>query len=124
MSESQKTVVVLGASPKPERFSYQAIMLLQSHGHHVIPIHPKVSEIEGLAVTASLDAVTDPIDTLTLYVGPKRSAELIPEIIALGPKRVILNPGTESSELEEALNAASIPWLHDCTLVMLNEGRF
>ncbi|WP_006788248.1 CoA-binding protein [Thiorhodospira sibirica] len=124
MSTTPQTVVVLGASPKAERFSYKAIMSLKTHGHQVIPIHPLIPEIEGIPVISALDGVVEPVDTLTVYVGPQRSAELIPEIIALGPKRVILNPGTESPELEGALNAAGIAWLHDCTLVMLDEGRF
>jgi len=49
---------------------------------------------------------------------------LIPEIVALSPKRVILNPGTESPELMKALTDASIPFIEGCTLVMLATGQF
>jgi hypothetical protein len=45
-------------------------------------------------------------------------------ILALKPGRVILNPGTESPDLEQALSDAGIPWLHACTLVMLRTGQF
>ena len=38
MSENNKTVVVLGASPKPERYSNQAVVMLKDHGYEVIPV--------------------------------------------------------------------------------------
>ena len=47
-SNDQQTVVVLGASPKPERYSNKAIRLLQQHRHRVIPVHPAIAKIEGL----------------------------------------------------------------------------
>ena len=37
-------VAVLGASNKPDRYSYKAIKLLQECGHHVFPVHPKLQE--------------------------------------------------------------------------------
>ena len=43
-----KTVVVLGASSNPERYSYKAIALLLEKGDHVIPIHPKEKEIQAI----------------------------------------------------------------------------
>lgn len=119
-----QTVVVLGASPKPQRFSNRALRLLREYGHRVVPVHPKVEEIEGLPTIADLSACPDPVDTLTLYVGPERSRGLIDAILALHPRRVILNPGTESMPLEQALRDAGIETLRDCTLVMLREGRF
>jgi hypothetical protein len=63
-------------------------------------------------------------DTLTLYVGPQRSAPMIEDIRRLAPKRVIFNPGTESPELTAALDRAGIPHVEACTLVMLQTGQF
>ncbi len=117
-------VVVLGASPDKERYSNMAQLELMDAGHEVVPVHPKYDEIEGIPVVASLKSVPGPVDTLTVYVGPKLILPLIAEIVALKPKRVILNPGTESPELEKALKAASIPFLEACTLVMLRTGQF
>jgi DNA-binding LacI/PurR family transcriptional regulator len=64
------------------------------------------------------------VNTLTLYVGPERGKELLQEMIKLGPDRVIMNPGTESDEIEEELNASNIPVLRACTLVMLRTDQF
>ncbi len=117
-------VAVLGASTKPERYSNQAVCLLLEHGYKVTPVHPKFEQIEGLEVAHSLGDIADPVDTLSLYVGPERITPMIDDIIKLNPGRVICNPGTESKELQARLDAAGIPWLEACTLVMLRLGNF
>ena len=119
-----QTVVVLGASVKPQRYSYRAVKLLLQYNHKVIPVHPKLTCIDELAVVASLSDISISVDTLALYVGAERSHPLIDEIIALKPGRVIFNPGTESKRLEEKLSSEGIPFIHDCTLVMLQSNQF
>jgi len=121
---ANETVVVLGASPKPERYSNQAVRALVEYGHRVIPVHPMLKKIAGVPAVAALSIVKDPVNTLTLYVGPERGKELLQDMIILGPDRVIMNPGTESDEIEEELNAKGIPVLRACTLVMLRTDQF
>ena len=121
---ANETVVVLGASPKPERYSNKAVRALVEHGHRVIPIHPILKQIEGIPTVPALSGVKDPVNTLSLYVGPERGKELLQDMINLGPNRVIMNPGTESDEIEEQLSANNIPVLRACTLVMLRTDQF
>jgi predicted CoA-binding protein len=118
-----QTVAVLGASDNPERYSHQAVLLLQQHGHRVLPIHPALETIAGLPVVKNLGDLPA-VDTLTLYVGAARLSAMAEEIVSSRPGRVIFNPGTESSELQAALTAAGIPWQEACTLVMLRTGQF
>ncbi len=117
-------VVVLGASNKPHRYAYKAMNLLQEYGYHVIPVHPNIESIDGLVVKHHLSQIDVEVDTLTLYIGPQRIGPLIEDIIKLNPGRVILNPGTESDELELTLLHNDIPFVKDCTLLMLEHGRF
>lgn len=119
-----QTVAVLGASPKPERYSNQAVRMLMDYGYDVIPVAPGRKEIEGLPAVPDMESIGRAVDTLTLYVGPDRSAQMLDAILALKPGRVILNPGTESALLEEKLHRAGIPWQHACTLVLLRTGQF
>jgi predicted CoA-binding protein len=119
-----QTVAVLGASANPDRYSNMAVRRLREAGHRVIPVNPALEQIEGLPVAKSLSGIAEPVDTLTLYVGPQRLAPLTDEILSLAPKRVIFNPGTESKELATALDRAGIPHLAACTLVLLQSGQF
>jgi predicted CoA-binding protein len=117
-------VVVLGASTKPDRYSNQAIRLLKEYGHRVIPIHPRLARIEELPAARSLGDISEKVDTLTLYVGPERGEALLQQMIALRPRRVIMNPGTESQSVEDQLTARGIQVVRGCTLVMLKTGQF
>ena len=117
-------MVVLGASPKPTRHSYRAVQLLGDQGYRVIPVHPKASRVDRVPVVNDMLSIQGPVHTLTMYVGPERSRGMIGDILALAPGRVILNPGTESRDLERALKDARIPHEHACTLVLLRTGQF
>jgi predicted CoA-binding protein len=117
-------VAVLGASPKRERYSNKAIHKLVAHGHQVVPVNPAHAEIEGLKAVKSLAEIAGPVHTVTVYVGPDNIGPLIDDIVKAKPKRVILNPGAESSELEARLDKVGIPYLEACTLVMLSRNQF
>jgi predicted CoA-binding protein len=121
---ANETVVVLGASPKSERYSNKAVRALVEHGHHVIPVHPLLKQIEGIPTVPALSQINDTVNTLSLYVGPERGVALLKDMIDLKPERVIMNPGTESDEIEEQLRANNIPVLRACTLVMLRTDQF
>jgi len=119
-----KTVVVVGASPNPERYSNKAVRALLDHGHRVIPVHPAVSEIHGIPVARSLEEVNEEVDTVTLYVSAAISSKLQDTLLDLHPGRVIFNPGTENTDLRIALERENIECLEACTLVMLATGQF
>ena len=119
-----ETVVVVGASPKQDRYSNMAVRLLKEHGHSVIPMNPAFDLIEELPTAHSLTEISQPVDTVTLYVNPARAVELGDALIALAPKRVIFNPGTESEPLRSRLEGHGIRTEAGCTLVMLKSGTF
>ena len=123
-SPTRKRVVILGASDKPERYAHQAQQLLVRHGHEVIPVHPQLKEIEGVLVVADLAQVDGPVDTVTMYVGPAISSELSGKLIALKPRRVLFNPGSENPPLSTQLQATGIGVEEACTLVLLHTGQF
>lgn len=117
-------VVVVGASNNPERYSNKAMKMLAEYGHEPLPVAPAVAEVEGHPAVASLTEVSGPVDTVTMYVGPARQGELLDAIVALKPRRVIFNPGTENPEAYARLDAAGIAHLEACTLVLLRTGQF
>ena len=120
-------VAILGASDKAERYSNQALNLLAQYGHVPIPVHPRLKEISGFQVVADLKALVSHstgIDTVTMYVGPQISATLVDQLVALRPKRVIFNPGSENPAIYQSLRSAGIIVQEACTLVLLKTGQF
>ncbi len=120
----EETVVIVGASPKKDRYSNKAQNLLREYGHRVIPVHPQFKEIDGDTVYASLQDIKENVDTVTLYVNPQRGEELVEQIIGLRPRRVIFNPGTESEKMSATFVAAGIEPINACTLVLLRTKQF
>lgn len=122
--EDKLVVVVLGASPKANRYSNMAVRQLKKGGYNVIPVNPGHSSVEGLETVAHLSDIKEAVHTLTLYLNPAWSEKIEDEIINLKPGRVIFNPGTESHRLRESLDNSGIPYLEACTLVMLSTNQF
>jgi len=120
----KKTVAILGASPKPDRYAYKAFELLQEYGHRPIPINPAFADILGEKCYPRISDAPGPIDTVTLYLGAARSNPLIDEIVAAKPRRIIMNPGAENPALAEKAEEAGIEVVEGCTLVMLRTGQF
>ena len=124
MAATDHRVAVLGASRKRQRYANRALRALRQHGYQVVPVTPAHDEVEGVPAAARLAEVRGRLDTVTVYVGPRHIGPLIDDLVAACPRRVILNPGTESAELERALEQHRIPYLEACTLVLLATGQF
>lgn len=116
--------MILGASNDPERYSYKAQKLLKLYNHPTIPVNPDATELQGDPVVKDLSTYKDPVDTVTIYIRPSILQTLVDDLIALNPRRVIFNPGTEDPELETKIADAGIEVNEACTLVMLNTGQF
>lgn len=115
--------LVIGASTNPQRFSYLAIKSLVKHNVDVVAIGLKSGEVDGISISVDRP-LYDNIHTITLYLNAERQREYLDYIVALKPKRIIFNPGTENGELLKLARANGIEPIFDCTLVMLNNGKF
>jgi len=118
------TVAVVGASDNPEKYSYQAVMLLKEKGYEVFPVHNTIQEIEGIKVYPSVRDIPSPVDTISLYVSKEISSRLAEDLFTKKPRRIIFNPGTENSDLESKATFKGIKTLNACTLVMLRTNQF
>ncbi len=119
----KQTVLVIGASPKSNRFSNKAIRLLRQYGHEVLALGLKHGQVDDIIIQTNWEGIKN-IDTITLYVNPQRQQALLEQIIAVHPKRIIFNPGTENSALHALANEKGIQLIYDCTLVMLRNKTF
>ena len=119
-----ETVAIIGASEKKHRYAYQAMTALQKHGHMVKLVNPFRITIDGLKCYRAVSDIGETINTVTLYVNPERFRDHIEEVIRVKPARVIMNPGTEDTDMEKRLASEGIIVLRACTLVMLSTGQF
>ena len=117
-------VAVIGASDKPDRYSYQAVVLLKEKGHDVFPVHQRFQEIEEIKVYPSIQDVPVAVDTVSMYVAADISSGLLDAILAKNPRRIIFNPGAENPVVESKAKEKGVVCLNACTLVMLRTGQF
>lgn len=115
--------LVVGASTNPERYAYKAIVQLNAHKHAVAAFGLRAGTVEDVTIQTELPK-NQHIDTVTLYVGPNRQAELIEPLLALKPRRIIFNPGTENAAFEDKARAAGILTEQACTLVLLATNTY
>jgi predicted CoA-binding protein len=116
-------VVVLGASPNPERYSNKAVRRLISNNYQVVAIGKRKGFIGDVPIITEQPELND-VHTVLIYLAPYHQGEIFDYVISLRPKRVIFNPGTESPEFEEWLNSYDIKTVRDCSLLMMAGGRF
>jgi uncharacterized protein len=117
-------VAVIGASNKPDRYSYMAVMLLRDKGHTPYPVHPSLARVEDIPVCRTLKDIPTAVDTITVYLSARNQQGISEDIVKSGAKRVIFNPGAENPELAARLKQVGIEPVDACTLVLLNTGQF
>ena len=118
-----KKTLVLGATTKPEKYAYLAVTKLVEKGHSVIAIGQNQGEVEGVKIYTKQIPLAN-IDTVTLYLNPKRQVEYYNYIIETKPKRVIFNPGTENPQFYQLLQSNGIKVEVACTLVLLATNQY
>ncbi len=119
-----KKTLVLGASPKSDRYSNMAVRFLRDKGHDVTAVGNRGGMIGDVEIaTTAPDAISD-LDTVTLYLNPENQKPFYEYILAQHPKRIIFNPGTENEELQKLAEAQGIAAWEACTLVLLRTGNF
>jgi predicted CoA-binding protein len=115
--------LVLGASLNEDRYSNRAIKSLKNKNKSVVAMGLK----KGTVLDVTIDTEQLPyenVDTVTLYLNPKRQEEYYSYILSLKPRRVIFNPGTENTAFEKLLLENKIEIEVACTLVLLATNQY
>ena len=118
-----KRVLVLGASENVTRYSNRAIRSLREHGHEVLALGIREGLVSDVPILIG-KPVFENIDTVTLYLNQENQKQYYDYLISLKPKRIIYNPGSENSELENLAEKNGIENLEACTLVLLATRQF
>ena len=105
------------------RYSNYAIQRLVANKYEVVAFGMKKGMVSGIEIDTELLPYKN-IDTVTLYLNPKRQKDYYDYIVSLKPERVIFNPGTENPELYKILREYNIDFEAACTLVLLSTNQY
>lgn len=119
----EKKTLVMGASTKPERYSFKAVNMLLDHHFPVVAVGAREGEIDQVKIQTGFPTFEN-IHTVSLYLGPSRQKNVYHYILNLNPKRIIFNPGTENPEFYQLAREKGIFVEEACTLVLLSTNQF
>jgi len=112
--KENKTVAVVGLSPKTDRPSYRVGSFLMEKKFNVIPVNPGYREILNQPCVASLaDLLPESVDWIDLFVSPTRLMDLVDDIIRISPKLVWCQIGVVNEKFNQALEKSGIPYIAD-----------
>tara|TARA_B110000305_G_C18963054_1_gene413636 strand:+ start:220 stop:576 length:357 start_codon:yes stop_codon:yes gene_type:complete len=117
-----ETTLVLGASVKPNRYSNKAMFMLKEKGHNLLAVGNREGSAYDIDITKEMP--TSGVDTITMYLGATNQIPYYDSIIALKPRRIIFNPGSENIELTKLAHQNGIETEEACTLVLLSTGGY
>ncbi|TWT46509.1 CoA-binding protein [Botrimarina hoheduenensis] len=118
MNEPRPTVAIIGASGKPNRYSYKSYKAHAACGYEVYLVNPRGGEIEDRRVYATIDEIPPTnLNRVTMYVSPAIGGTLLEAIARKGCEELWFNPGSESDELVERARALGLNPVVACSLV-------
>lgn len=123
MSKPRSTVAIIGASNNRSKFGNKAVRAYQHQGWEIYPVHPTLSEVEGLRAYPSLDAVPERyLDRVLFYVPPQIGVGLLDQIPGKQVGEVWINPGAESPELLKRAEELGLNVIQACAMVDVGES--
>lgn len=121
--KNQNSIVVLGASPNPNRTSYLAAKLLLQKGYDVTAYGKHTGKIDQLNISNNMPNVTNgAIDAISIFMKPEKQKDYYNFILEAKPKSIIFNPGSENPELEKLAKRNKINIVSCCTIALSAVG--
>jgi uncharacterized protein len=90
---AQKRLAMVGVSRNPKDFSRGLFRDLRERGYDMVPVNPKVSEVEGQKSYRSLKDIAPPADGALLMTPPTVTEGAVRDCFAAGIMRVWMHRG-------------------------------
>lgn len=115
-------VMVVGASADRTKFGNKAVRAYLRQGHAVLPVNPRLDEVEGVRCFRDVAAVSGPIDRALLYVPADIGIGAVRELAARGDiAELWVNPGAESDQLLAEAKRLGFDPIQACAIVDIGE---
>jgi predicted CoA-binding protein len=114
-----KTIAVVGASNHRAKFGNKCVRAYRDSGWQVYPVNPTEREIEGLPAYRDLASVPRPLDSVSVYLPPPVTFDVLPAIAATGAREVWFNPGSADAGVLAEAQRLGIPSRPACSIVAI-----
>jgi hypothetical protein len=111
----------VGVSRSGKKFSNTVFRDLLAKGYEVFAINPQADTINGDHCYPDLASLPKPVGGVVMVVPPAQTERVLPEVAALGIKRVWLQQGSESAAALEYCSQQGISVIHGECIMMFAE---
>jgi hypothetical protein len=96
-----KKIAVVGFSRSGKKFGNMAGKELIARGYEIFPVHPNVSEIEGLTCYPNLKSLEGKVESLLISIPPANVSPVLEAAAQTGLKNIWLQQGSWSKEIQQ-----------------------
>lgn len=86
---------VVGASRDRSKFGNRVLRAYLAHGREALPVHPREREVEGQPCVPSLAQLPRAVHGVSIITPPEVTLQVVEDALALGLRRLWLQPGAE-----------------------------
>jgi predicted CoA-binding protein len=90
-----KRFAVAGASEDPDKYGHKCFVALLKAGFTVFPINPRAKSVLGSPAYATLAALPERVESLSIVTPPAVTERLLEEAIVAGVQTIWIQPGAE-----------------------------
>lgn len=113
---------VVGASGDRDKFGNKVLRCYLKHGKKAIPVHPRESEVEGIAAVKSVSELPPEVGSISIITPPPVTEKVVEEAIAKGIRNIWMQPGAESQKAVETCRAHGINVIGDGSCLLVEWG--
>lgn len=103
-----KTIAVVGLSPKWNRPSHFAAKYMKEHGYKIIPVNPGYDQILGEKCYKSLLDIPEPVDIVDIFRRSKDVPPIVEDAIKIGAKVVWMQLTVVNEEAAQRAREAGL----------------
>jgi len=119
----QSTLIgVVGASSNRGKFGNKVLRCYLENQRAVIPVHPKETEIEGLACVASVADLPNEVNSISVITPPQITESVVKMAAEKGIENIWMQPGAESPAAISFCQEKGINLIADGTCVLVELG--
>lgn len=115
---------VVGASGDRSKYGNKVLRCYLEHGLRVIPVNPKLEQVEGMECVASIADLPDEVTSISVITPPAVTEKVVEQAAQKGIRNIWMQPGAESQRAVEFCRERGINVIGDgsCILIALGFG--
>lgn len=116
-----KNYIFYGISSNKSKFSNTAVKHLASRGSKIYPVHPEITDIEGIKCYKSINEIERMPDSAIIFLSPENTEKVLPDINNAGIKNIWIQQRSESEKAVAFCKDNGINLIHGECILMFSE---